>query len=194
MASKFTAGGVQSENNIYMKLYIGLGNPGEKYRNTRHNIGFMMLDYIFDKLTEAKFSNWSKNKKFQAEISEGNLHGEKIILAKPYTFMNESGISAQALMHFYKIAPLDLTVLHDDLDIEFGLFKLQTDRSSAGHNGIKSIIEKINTQQFNRVRLGIAKKGKNKQADAAKYVLKKFNFLEKIKLNSIFEQVYKSMF
>ena len=176
-----------------MKIIIGLGNPGKKYQNMRHNIGFMMADLIHHQLTEANFSDWQKSKKFQAEIAEGQLNNEKIILAKPLTFMNNSGDAVQALMHFYKIPPLDLIVIHDDIDLDFGQFKIQENISSAGHNGIKSIIEKINTQKFWRVRIGIAKKDKEKQGDTSKYVLNNFSFLEKLKLKELKGKVFSAV-
>lgn len=176
-----------------MKIIVGLGNPGKKYQHTRHNIGFDVIDELQQKLATNDFSNWQKNKKFQAEICQGNFNNEKIIFAKPYTFMNESGASVQALMHFYKIAPLDLIVVHDDIDLPVGKFKIQQDISSAGHKGIKSIIEKINTQKFYRIRIGIAKSNKQKQGDTAKYVLNKFSLLDKIKINKIKQQAAKKI-
>lgn len=167
-----------------MKLIIGLGNPGKKYQNTRHNIGFAAVDFIFEEWLKTEgFTEWKEDKKFQAEISEGNLHGEKIILAKPQTFMNNSGAGAAAMVNFYKIEPQNIIVIHDDLDIAFGEVKVQTDRSSAGHNGIKSIIERLGTQAFTRVRVGIAKA--EKQSDSANFVLNKFNLFERLKLKTI---------
>lgn len=171
-----------------MKIIVGLGNPGKKYNQTRHNIGFEIVDKIQSEFKEYNFTQWSKNKKFQAETCEGFCNDEKIILAKPYTFMNESGQAVQALMNFYKIPPLDLIVIHDDLDLELGKIKIQKNISSAGHNGIKSIIEKTGTQMFWRVRIGIAKSDKQKQGETAKFVLNKFNLLEKIKIKKITRQ------
>ena len=165
-----------------MKLIIGLGNFEKKYFNTRHNIGFAMLDYIFDEYLKAEgFSDWSENKKFQAIISEGNLNGEKIILAKPTTYMNNSGSAVQALISFYKINPKDLIVIHDEIDLSFGNYKIQTDKSSAGHRGIDSIIGRIGTQEFTRVRIGIGKEDRKKQGDTADFVLNRFNLFEKLK-------------
>lgn len=173
-----------------MKLIIGLGNPGKKYETTRHNAGFMVIDHFWKKNKELfNFSNWQTEKNFQAEIAEGFFNNEKVILAKPQTFMNASGNAVQPLMHFYKIPPLDLIVIHDDLDLEFGKIKVQKDISSAGHNGIKSIIEKLGTQNFWRVRVGIGKKNKAHQGETANFVLNRFSLLEKIKLNKIKEQI-----
>lgn len=135
-----------------MKLFIGLGNPGEKYGKNRHNAGFIILDE-FKK--DQGFSDFEFSKKFDAEISEGNCKGEKIILAKPQTFMNRSGETVRKIMSFYRLAPEDILVIHDDLDIDLGGFKISTDSGPAGHNGVQDIIEKIGTQKFKRFRVGI---------------------------------------
>lgn len=174
-----------------MKLILGLGNPGREYINTRHNIGFSAIDYLRDAWQEdLHLGTWNTTKKFHADLSEGLLNGEKVILAKPDTFMNESGQSVAAIVKFYQsIAPLDITVIHDDLDIRFGEIKLQTNHSSAGHNGIKSIIERLGTQNFHRVRIGIAKESRDHQGDAAKFVLRKFSLIERAKLKSLFEKI-----
>ena len=173
-----------------MKLIVGLGNIGKKYDNTRHNIGFALLDFIFvNWLQKENFSDWKETKKFQAIISEGNFNGEKIILAKPTTFMNDSGNAVQKIMDFYKIEPKDLLVIHDDLDLLFGNYKIQTDRSAAGHNGVKSIIEKIGTQDFTRIRLGIGKEDKQKQGDTADFVLNRFGLFERLKIKELKEKI-----
>lgn len=157
-----------------MKLIIGLGNPGKEYAITRHNAGFLVLDEI-QKLWN--FSDFKMEKKFQAEISEGNLQGEKIILAKPQTFMNLSGLSVQAIMSFYKLSPENIIVIHDDLDINFDAFKISTDSGAAGHNGIIDIIEKLGTQKFLRVRIGIegAEAKKLRLASGKDFVLQNFS-------------------
>jgi PTH1 family peptidyl-tRNA hydrolase len=136
-----------------MKIILGLGNPSEKYTKTRHNVGFAFVAFL---QKEWGFSAFSVHKKFEAEISEGNLSGEKIILAKPTTFMNTSGIAARKILDFYHLTPEDLLVIQDELDLPFGTHKIALDSSSAGHNGIKSIIEHLGTQHFTRLRIGIA--------------------------------------
>jgi PTH1 family peptidyl-tRNA hydrolase len=159
-----------------MTLLVGLGNPGKQYEKTRHNAGFMVLDKMS---ADFKF-----NKKFNAEVAalppQPPLSGgqQKIILAKPQTFMNLSGQAVQAIMSYYKISPEDLTVIHDDLDIPLGEYKIQKNRSSAGHNGVQSIIDSLGTQDFTRVRIGIQQskvEGRRLKVDAEKYVLEKFN-------------------
>jgi PTH1 family peptidyl-tRNA hydrolase len=141
-----------------MKIIIGLGNPGKQYEDTRHNVGFMLLD----RLRECwGFSGFSTNKKFDAEVSEGSVGGHKVLLAKPQTFMNLSGISVRKLLDFYKLAPEDILVIQDELDLPLGKYRVATDSSSAGHNGIKDIIARLDTQKFARLRIGIAAPGQN---------------------------------
>mgnify|MGYP001453189522 CR=1 FL=1 len=177
-----------------MKLLVGLGNPGKNYNNTRHNIGFAMIDFLFSEwLKKENFDDWGKNTKFKAEISVGNINGEKIILAKPLTFMNNSGETVQALASYFKIPNEDIYVFHDELDLLCGNYKIQFDRSGAGHNGVLSIIEKLGTQAFNRIRIGIAKEDKQKQGKGADYVLNKFNLLEKIKLKDVKKKILDDM-
>jgi len=169
-----------------MKIIIGLGNIGKQYQNTRHNLGFLALDYLKELLKDANFDAWSENKKFMALVSQGNYNGEKLILVKPTTFMNNSGFCSQAILAFYKETAENLIVLHDDIDIKFGDYKLQKDKSCAGHRGVQSIIEQLKTQNFTRLRLGIGKE--NQREDTSNFVLKRFGLLEKMKLNKIFAQ------
>jgi len=159
-----------------MKLIVGLGNPGSEYTNTRHNAGFLAIDRIADK-TSAIFS---ANKKFFAEIAEVKLGRKKLILLKPQTFMNESGKSVQAAAVFYKISPADIVIIHDDKDIALGEYRIQQNRSSAGHNGVQSIIERLGSQNFTRLRLGI--KPEKQIADTADFVLGRLTKDEKTNL------------
>jgi len=158
-----------------MKLIVGLGNPGSQYLNTRHNLGFNALNYFQDTL--ADFSPWQNLEKFKALISEGQLNGEKIILAKPQTFMNLSGQAIKLLADFYKIEPADIWILHDDLDLPLGALRLGQNGSAAGHNGVASIIEKLGTQGLIRFRLGIAPNGQNLLASLVKKFLPTKNFV-----------------
>ncbi len=162
-----------------MKLIIGLGNPGKKYERTRHNVGFVVLDTLHQSLAEYTPSAWEASSKFQAEIAGCTLGGEKIILAKPTTFMNDSGISVQAIAHFYQIPPHDIIVVHDDKDIPLGEIKVQTNRGPAGHNGVKSVIAHLGTEDFTRIRVGIRSSDEKKMSDTATFVLKKFGLFEK---------------
>ncbi len=164
-----------------MKLIVGLGNPGKKYERTRHNAGFMALDRLHRTLKSSGINDWELSTKFNAHISGTTINGNKIILAKPTTYMNQSGESVAMIMHFYKIPARDLIVVHDEKDILLGEIKVQEDRGHAGHNGVKSIIEHTTTKEFTRVRLGIADPKKMK--DTGEFVLKKFGLFEKKKLD-----------
>jgi PTH1 family peptidyl-tRNA hydrolase len=132
-----------------MKLIVGLGNPGKKYKNCRHNTGFILLD----KFAEENDLKWRKSSKFESEISE---FGDTI-LVKPQTFMNNSGDAVSKLMNFYKISPEDLIVIHDDVDLLFGTVKKQKGKNAAGHHGVEDIMEKIGTKDFWRIRVGVGK-------------------------------------
>jgi len=158
-----------------MHLIIGLGNPGEKYKETRHNMGFAALEELQRK---NNFPDFRFSKKFNAEISEGSLDKERIILAKPQTFMNSSGKSAKPLLNFYKASKTFLAVIHDDIDLPLGRMRIVENRSSAGHKGVESIIKELRTKNFVRFRLGICPKA-GKPKNPEKFVLQKFNKEEK---------------
>jgi peptidyl-tRNA hydrolase, PTH1 family len=153
-----------------MFLIVGLGNPGEKYKNTRHNAGFMVLDALSKK---NNLSVFSLDKNFHAEISQNVITGQKIILAKPQTFMNLSGGAVKEIASYYKIPSENIWIVHDDIDIVLGKIKISRDSGSGGHNGIKSIIENLETQNFARFRVGIQpEKGKPKNVE--NFVIKNF--------------------
>ncbi len=136
-----------------MKLIVGLGNPGAKYARNRHNIGFLALDAI---AAAHGFAIWRS--KFQGQIAEGRLGTEKVLLLKPETFMNLSGDSVQAAMAFYKLAPSDVIVLHDEIDLAPGKVRVKTGGGHAGHNGLRSIAGHIGPD-FGRVRIGVGHPG-----------------------------------
>ncbi|MDH5187709.1 MAG: aminoacyl-tRNA hydrolase [Rhodospirillaceae bacterium] len=136
-----------------MRLVVGLGNPGEKYAHNRHNIGFMAADEI---VRRHNFSPWRA--KFQGELSEGSIGDEKILILKPQTFMNESGISVVQVTKFYKIPTADIIVLHDELDLVPGKVRVKRGGGHAGHNGLRSINSAIG-DDYARVRLGIGHPG-----------------------------------
>lgn len=168
-----------------MKIIFGLGNPGEEYAKTRHNTGFETVEKIKEKYD---FPDFEMSKKFQAQICKGKIGNEEILLAKPQTFMNLSGNCVQALLDFYKLSPEDILVIHDDLDIGIGKYKLATDSSSAGHNGVQSIIEKLGTQKFKRIRVGIGEEKEDAvvcRVDAHKFVLEKFSPEEREKIEKV---------
>jgi len=136
-----------------MRIIAGLGNPGSRYENNRHNVGFMAADAI---ARRHSFSPWAK--KFQALVAEGMLGGEKVLLMKPQTFMNASGQSAGEAMRFYKLGPDDLTVLYDELDLAPGKVRIKTGGGSGGHNGIRSLDAHCGNA-YRRVRIGIGHPG-----------------------------------
>lgn len=136
-----------------MLLLVGLGNPGEKYKRHRHNVGFMAIDAIAD-----AYGFGPARKKFQGELREGEIAGDKAILLKPQTYMNDSGLSVGAAMRFYKLSPADVVVFHDELDLAAGKIKSKLGGGNAGHNGLRSIDEHIGAE-FRRVRIGISHPG-----------------------------------
>ena len=168
-----------------MKLVIGLGNPGKKFEKTRHNAGFLVVDKLISKEQIAI----SKLTKLKSEVAKNN----STVFAKPQTFMNESGVAVRALVDFYKLKPADIIVVHDDKDIPLGEYKIQTNRGSAGHNGVKSIIEHLGTQNFTRVRVGIATAEMDKYDDKADFVLGKFGKDEMKVLDGVMEEIIKSI-
>lgn len=169
-----------------MKLIVGLGNPGQKYQNTRHNVGYLVVERIAaDKeLSVVDISNkFIRSKKFDADICQLQAKGEKVILAKPTTFMNLSGESVSKMMQFYKLDISELVVVSDDVDIPLGQVRIRLEGSSGGHNGLQNIIDTLGSNQFVRVRIGISDENKNTKeidkeenfVDTKDYVLSEFN-------------------
>ncbi len=155
--------------NSHTLLVVGLGNVGAKYAKTRHNVGFMSVD----RYKEAhELADWIEKRDFKCYISIGDIGSTRVILVKPTTQMNLSGESVQKVQQFYKIAPEDTLVIHDEIDIDFGTIRTKTGGGSAGHNGIKSL-KKHADGEFGRVRIGIGPK-KPVAMDSADFVLQKF--------------------
>lgn len=159
-----------------MKLVVGLGNPGNEYHETRHNIGFMLLDYIL-------LDDFKLNKKLNAMEYITTINGEKVIFIKPLSYMNLSGLVVKSYMQFYKIKTDDLLVIQDDLDMEVGKYKILFNHGDGGHNGIKDIIKNVGSKEFLRLKIGISK---NKLYDTKDYVLGRFENSEKEILNNSF--------
>jgi peptidyl-tRNA hydrolase, PTH1 family len=153
-----------------MKVIVGLGNPGEKYSGNRHNVGFMVVDALA-KLVENTL--WSESKKFKA----GVLQTKEFMLVKPQTFMNDSGLSVVAICQFYKVALTDLYIVHDDLDIQIGNYKIQHGKGPQVHNGLRSVEEKLGSDQFWNVRVGVENREVrgNKGVPGVVYSLQDFN-------------------
>ncbi|WP_125154114.1 aminoacyl-tRNA hydrolase [Clostridium rectalis] len=167
-----------------MFLLVGLGNPGREYEKTRHNVGFDCIDSI-----AGKYNILLNRIKFKGVYGEGNINGEKVILLKPQTYMNLSGESLREIVQFYKIPSNDIIVIYDDVDLEVGRLRIRTKGSSGGHNGIKSIIANLGTDEFIRARIGIGKA----ERDMVSHVLGKFIPEDREKLNQCFEVVRKSV-
>ncbi len=148
------------------KVIIGLGNPGDEYKNTRHNVGFKTIDSL-----AKKFNIVLDKKQFNGEYGAFMLNGEKIILAKPLTYMNLSGQFVSKFIQYYNVDLKDMIIIYDDIDTNVGDLKLKTSGSSGGQNGVKNIIELLGTDKFKRIKIGIGPR--NKQ-DLVSYVLGKF--------------------
>lgn len=169
-----------------MILITGLGNPDKQYENTRHNIGFMALDLLKDKISPQ--DKWTKNSKLLGEIAKT----DQFLLLKPSTYMNLSGKAVKAVMQMYKIPLQNIWIIHDDLDIDLGRVKIQIGGGSAGHNGIKSIIEELSSNNFTRWRVGIGKPHLP-EYDIAKFVLDKFTNAEITKVDEILTKIVDSV-
>ena len=173
-----------------MIIILGLGNPGKKFEKTRHNIGFLVVDRFSRK---NKFPKFRTKKNFFSMISEKRIWGEKIILVKPQTFMNNSGKAVKLLIDKYKIKTENLFVIHDDLDIPFGKIKISFGKGSGGHKGIQSIIDEIKTKNFLRFRVGIGTKNDKAKVDIKKFVLQKFSKEERKILKKAIELTCKAI-
>ena len=149
-----------------MYVIVGLGNPGKKYENTKHNIGFITVDYLAEK------NGIKINKlKHKALVGEGFISGQKVLLVKPQTYMNLSGNSVREIVEYYKIDVEELLVIYDDIDIEMGRLRIRKKCSAGTHNGMRSIIYDLQSDEFPRVRIGI---GGERKSDLASYVIGKF--------------------
>ena len=169
-----------------MIIIVGLGNPGKKFEKTRHNVGFRVLDEFSRK---NNFSDFKLSKKFLAEISEGIMNKEKVVLTRPQTFMNQSGKSVKILNTKYKIQNTNLFVIHDDIDLPLGKIRISKGRSAAGHKGVESIIKELKTKDFVRFRIGIkSQKTDSKKQKTEKFVLQKFNKDEEKILKEVIEK------
>ena len=151
-----------------MHVIVGLGNPGSKYEGTRHNVGFYAAEEI------ARANGIAINmKKHKAMVGTGYIEGEKVLIARPQTFMNLSGESVREIMDFYKLSPEDFIVIYDDINLEVGALRIREKGSAGGHNGLKSIIAHLGTQDFPRIRIGVGEKPEG--WDLADYVLGHFD-------------------
>ena len=159
-----------------MHLIVGLGNPGAQYRGTRHNIGFDILDLI-----SVKYNIVVNRIKFKGVYGEGNLGGEKVILLKPSTFMNLSGESVREASSFYKISATNIIILHDDISLEVGRMRIRSKGSAGGHNGLKSVILNLNSDEFVRFKIGVG----GPKGELVSHVLGKFSKDERVLIDDV---------
>ncbi len=166
-----------------MHIVVGLGNPGTRYAKTRHNVGFLAIEYL---RIHWQFSHWKNVKKIFAAIATGDRADHDIILLKPDTFMNASGKAVAAALAWHPSDNEHLIVIHDDIDVPLGAYKIQKNRGAAGHNGVQSIIDALHTKNFTRIRIGIHPVNAQKvRADSV--VLTHFTKNDLAKLQPIFE-------
>lgn len=184
-----------------MKIIVGLGNPGEKYTGTRHNIGFETLDHLLKKYEPLKDSAWEDSSKTKSHIKRLTIKKITALLAKPQTHMNNSGMATSLLLSFYKIKPEDMVVVHDELDLPLGKIQIRFGGGTAGHNGLESIIKSIGTDKFLRIRMGV---GKPMRVDGSKfdhirhtsvdqYVLQEFSENEHHEVRTMIKHVQKNL-
>jgi len=166
-----------------MKLLVGLGNPGAQYAKNRHNVGFMFLDAYGDEVV------WREEKKFHGMVAEMKSDDEKYVLLKPDTFMNDSGKAVAAVANFYKINVSDIYIVHDDLDISFGSWKIQQGKGPKVHNGITSIEQSVGSTDFWRVRIGVDGRDSQNRMEGHSYVLQDFSQEEQGRLVQVFEEI-----
>ncbi len=185
-----------------MILVVGLGNPGQKYKNTRHNVGFRVVEEL---AKENDFPDFRISKRLGSEINEGEIAGQKIILAKPQTFMNNSGRAVKLLTKNYKLKTINLILVHDDIDLPLGKIKIVKNRGAAGHKGVESIIRELKTKNFIRFRVGIYpttdhrqqatsnKKQETRIKNIEDFVLKNFTKEEEKILKKVIEKMIEAI-
>lgn len=174
-------------NNSIEFIIVGLGNPERKYENTRHNSGFIMLDYIADKLSVRV-----NRVKFKSTVGEARINGHRVLLMKPSTYMNNSGQAVVEAMNFYKIPAENVIILLDDINLDVGKMRIRSKGSDGGQNGMKNIIYLSGSDKFPRIKIGIGKKP-NPEYDLAAWVLSKFTKDDFKKLETVAENSYDSV-
>ncbi len=187
-----------------MKIIVGLGNPGEKYKNTRHNLGFMALDELIKKFEPVEKTFWENNKNLKAEIKKIEFKKSKagettpILLAKPTTFMNTSGFAVSKTLNYYKIPPSEMIIIHDDSDLPLGKIRVRFGGASSGHRGVQSVIDVLSTDKFLRIRLGIGRPtderlGREKRYDLDRYVLAPFSGKDRGEIKHMIRETTKAI-
>jgi PTH1 family peptidyl-tRNA hydrolase len=186
-----------------MKLIVGLGNPGDKYESTRHNVGFLVVEHLLKDLAPVRESKWSKEEKLKSEIFQFEYQpkqgkAEKLILAKPLTYMNNSGMAVSLIAKYYKVKPEDIWVVYDELDLPLGNMKIRFGGATAGHHGLDSILNSLGTDKFWRFRMGIGQShGHNEiakhQISGSEIVLKGFTGSDKSKARQMLKRGSKAL-
>lgn len=184
-----------------MKLIVGLGNPGEKYEKTRHNLGFMVLENFLKDFESTKNTVWENSTKFKADIAQIEWqpkHGslEKVILVKPKTYMNNSGLAIKIISDFYRVSADSIWIIHDDIDLPLGNLKIRFGGASAGHHGVESTMEHLGTDKFWRFRMGIGEKRElndSRMKNVDDFVLGIFSGAEKGKLKELIKRGTKAI-
>jgi PTH1 family peptidyl-tRNA hydrolase len=166
-----------------MRMVVGLGNPGPKYAAHRHNVGFMVVEALAERLDADPWRD-----KFQARVARAEIGDAQLVLLEPQTYMNESGRSVQAAAAFYKHDPAEVCVLHDELDLPFGQVRIKVGGGHAGHNGLRSIIACLGTPEFVRVRVGIGRPPPGFRGEVASFVLAPFDGTESAQLAELVKQ------
>ncbi|TSC88075.1 MAG: peptidyl-tRNA hydrolase, PTH1 family [Microgenomates group bacterium Gr01-1014_7] len=175
-----------------MKIIVGLGNPEDKYKSVRHNLGFMAVDKLVSSIKYEVL--WEDNKKFKSQIARVS---PELLVAKPQTYMNNSGMAVKLLADYYKVSPADIVIIYDELDLPLGKIKVRLGGAAAGHHGVESIIDALGTDQFIRVRLGIgnlrtqSSEHKHAHVNAEKFVLEPFMHSEKAQVKHMIKQAIK---
>ena len=181
-----------------MKVIVGLGNPGEKYVGVRHNLGFEVVDKLVDR-QQATGNSWENNEKLKSEICTLKFDAYSLILAKPQTYMNKSGMAVRRLADYYKISAEDIIIIQDELDLPLGKIKVRLGGAAAGHHGVESIIDSLGTDKFIRVRLGIGnlktQSGEHRvdSISAEKFVLEPFIHSEKPQVKHMIKQALRAL-
>ena len=165
-----------------MKIIVGLGNPGKEYEKTKHNLGFLFLEYL-----ENKYNFEIKKKAYDSLICETKYKDKKVVFVKPQTYMNLSGNAVQKVKNFYKVDSKDIIVIFDDIDIPFETIKYKTTGSGGTHNGVKNIVQCLNSKDFSRIKIGLGGL-KHENQDLKDFVLQKFSKEQLEKLQRVFEK------
>lgn len=161
-----------------MKIIVGLGNIGEKYQNNRHNCGFMLLDEFKNSLEKTSLNlEWQDQKKLKSQIIKSKYQDQEILLVKPTTLMNLSGLAVSKILNFFKSTPKDLIVIFDDIDLDLGTIRFREKGSAGTHNGMRSVIQEIGTENFSRIRIGIESRGVSspEKQEISSFVLSDFS-------------------